>query len=35
MIIEKSGNALKSHALIIAHQVNCTGVMGAGIAKQI
>ena len=35
MIIEKSGDVLRSNALIIAHQVNCTGVMGAGIANQI
>lgn len=29
------GNLLKSPFQIIAHQVNCYGVMGAGVAKQI
>lgn len=29
------GDLIKSHCDIICHQVNCQGVMGAGIAKQI
>lgn len=28
-------NLLTSHCDVIAHQVNCKGVMGAGLAKQI
>ena len=35
MIIEKRGNLLESTEGFIAHQVNCKGVMGAGVAKQI
>ena len=37
MIIYKQGNILKdlSNLTILAHQTNCRGVMGAGIAKQI
>jgi O-acetyl-ADP-ribose deacetylase (regulator of RNase III) len=35
MIIKKTGDVLTSTAQIIAHQVNCMGVMGAGLAKQI
>lgn len=36
MVIEiKSGNLLDSSAKLIAHQVNCRGVMGAGVAKAI
>lgn len=35
MIIEKQGDLLQEKDCIIAHQVNCKGVMGAGIAKQI
>lgn len=35
MIKEREGDALKSGADILAHQTNCVGVMGAGIAKQI
>ena len=31
----KHGNLLESGAPIIAHQVNCQGVMGAGVAKAI
>lgn len=34
-IIEKNGNLLDSNAPIICHQVNCKGIMGAGLAKQI
>ena len=30
-----TGDILESGASIIAHQVNCKGVMGAGLAKQI
>ena len=30
-----TGNVLDSDAPIIAHQVNCMGVMGAGVAKCI
>ena len=30
-----TGNVLDSDAPIIAHQVNCQGVMGAGVAKCI
>lgn len=30
-----SGDILKSDVDIICHQVNCVGVMGAGLAKQI
>lgn len=29
------GNLLESNAHYICHQVNCLGVMGAGVAKQI
>lgn len=29
------GDLLESHANIIVHQVNCMGVMGAGLARQI
>lgn len=35
MVREVCGDLLCSTAEIIAHQVNCKGVMGAGIAKQI
>ena len=35
MIKEFTGDILKSDEKIILHQVNCKGVMGAGIAKQI
>ena len=31
----RSGNILHSGADIIVQQVNCRGVMGAGLAKQI
>lgn len=31
----KNGNILESDANIICHQVNCQGVMGAGLALQI
>ena len=32
---EIRGDLLQTDAQIIAHQVNCAGVMGAGVAKQI
>ncbi len=35
MIQEIQGDLLKQPVNIIAHQTNCKGVMGAGIAKQI
>lgn len=35
MIKEVKGNLLEATEDIIAHQVNCKGVMGAGVAKQI
>lgn len=35
MIKEVIGNLLETEADVICHQVNCKGVMGAGIAKQI
>lgn len=35
MIHLKEGNILEATEDIIVHQVNCQGVMGAGLAKQI
>lgn len=35
MIKHIKGNILNSDADVIIHQVNCRGVMGSGIAKQI
>ena len=35
MLKLKNGNILESDANIICHQVNCQGVMGAGLALQI
>ena len=35
MIYEVKGNLLASSCDYICHQVNCQGVMGAGVAKQI
>lgn len=35
MIINTDGNLLAVNVDIMAHQVNCMGVMGAGIAAQI
>ncbi len=35
MIKEVQGDLLKANSGIICHQVNCKGVMGAGVAKQI
>lgn len=34
-IVTYTGDVLQSGANVIAHQVNCKGVMGAGIALQI
>lgn len=34
-IIYINGNLLDAQTDVIAHQVNCQGVMGSGIAKQI
>lgn len=34
-IIYKTGNLLNAQTNVIAHQVNCQGVMGSGVAKQI
>lgn len=33
MILEQCKNLLETNATAIAHQVNCRGVMGAGVAK--
>lgn len=35
MLIIREGDLLQSSCTVIAHQANCFGVMGAGIAKQI
>jgi len=35
MLVYKNGDILTSTADVICHQVNCKGVMGAGLAKQI
>ena len=35
MLIEIKGDLVKDDYPIICHQVNCQGVMGSGIAKQI
>lgn len=34
-IIYKTGNLLDAQTDVIAHQVNCQGVMGSGVAKYI
>ena len=34
-VIYKNGNLLDAQTTVIGHQVNCQGVMGSGIAKQI
>ena len=34
-IIYKDGNLLDAQTTVIGHQVNCQGVMGSGVAKQI
>lgn len=35
MIKEQKGNLMEAKESILAHQVNCKGRMGAGVAKQI
>jgi len=35
MIIETTGDLLQSDCDIRCHQVNCKGIMGAGLAKQV
>jgi O-acetyl-ADP-ribose deacetylase (regulator of RNase III) len=35
MIIYEKGDLLKSDTNMIAHQVNCKGIMGSGVAKDI
>ena len=35
MITIVNGNLLDAKEVIIAHQVNCMGVMGSGVAKQL
>lgn len=35
MIIIKDGNLFNSEAQVIAHQCNCQGVMGSGVAKEV
>ena len=34
-IVHKIGNLLDAQTNVIAHQVNCQGAMGSGVAKQI
>ena len=34
-IVYKTGSLLDAQTDVIAHQVNCQGVMGSGVAKQI
>lgn len=34
-VIVKEGNVFDSDANIICHQVNCQGVMGSGVAKEV
>lgn len=34
-IVESKGDVLKSKAGLICHQVNCLGIMGGGLAKQV
>ena len=35
MITVKEGNLFDSDTQIIAHQCNCSGVMGSGVAKEV
>lgn len=35
MVIDKEGDLFESECDILCHQVNCQGVMGSGIAKQV
>ena len=34
-MITVNGNLLETHVYLIAHQVNCLGIMGGGVARQI
>ena len=34
-VVIKEGNVFDSDAKIICHQVNCQGVMGSGVAKEV
>jgi O-acetyl-ADP-ribose deacetylase (regulator of RNase III) len=34
-IIYKTGNLLDAQTDVIAHQVNCQGVMGSGVAAEV
>ena len=34
-VIYKNGNLLDAQTTVIGHQVNCQGVMGSGVARQI
>ena len=34
-VVIKEGNVFDSDAQIICHQVNCQGVMGSGVAKEV
>ena len=34
-MLEVKGNLLEADVDVIMHQVNCKGVMGAGVARQI
>ena len=34
-VVIKEGNVFDSDADIICHQVNCQGVMGSGVAKEV
>ena len=34
-VVVKEGNVFDSDAMIICHQVNCQGVMGSGVAKEV
>lgn len=34
-VVVKEGNVFDSDADIICHQVNCQGVMGSGVAKEV
>lgn len=35
MVVSYTGNVFQSGAHVVAHQVNCRGVMGAGLALQV
>lgn len=34
-VVVKEGNVFDSDAIYICHQVNCQGVMGSGVAKEV